>query len=161
MSPIWRLCMALSQELFCVLVTETLVTFKYDRVCGLSCVVLKTEVCCLYWMAHSRPRGPEVTLKRLTTERGDKARPLPRRPPVRSPLLRSRMTSEFSVIFLSAVYIHPQADASSALNDLSDNIHKYEASHPNTVIIVAYVVLNLLSLTTISMLNILPENHEP
>lgn len=44
---------------------------------------------------------------------------------------------EFPAIFLIAVYIHPRADASTALNELADIIHKYEISHPEAVFIVA------------------------
>lgn len=44
---------------------------------------------------------------------------------------------EFSAVFLPAVNIHPQADALTALDELSDIVHKYDNSHPDATFIVA------------------------
>lgn len=44
---------------------------------------------------------------------------------------------EFSVTFLCGVYIHPRADTSVALSELSEIVHNFENSHVNAVVIVA------------------------
>ena len=44
---------------------------------------------------------------------------------------------EFSAVILTAVYIQPRANATTALRQLSDTVTKFENDHPDAVSIVA------------------------